>query len=71
MRRSLRIALLSAGAIALVLLVLLERLSPSALPVPPQADVVIAGVTVINPGVERLTDTTLHRCAWGATRSPA
>jgi imidazolonepropionase-like amidohydrolase len=56
MRRSLRIALLSAGAIALVLLVLLERLSPSALPVPPQADVVIAGVTVINPGVERLTD---------------
>jgi imidazolonepropionase-like amidohydrolase len=55
-RRSLRIALLSAGAIALALLFLLERLSPAALPVPPQADVVISGVTVINPGVERLTD---------------
>jgi hypothetical protein len=55
-RPSLRIALLSAGAIALALLLLFGRLSPAELPVPPYADVIISGVTVINPGIERLAD---------------
>jgi cytosine/adenosine deaminase-related metal-dependent hydrolase len=56
LRHPLRITLLSVAAIALALLLLLERLSPAVLPVPPRADVVLAGITVINPGVERLPD---------------
>jgi imidazolonepropionase-like amidohydrolase len=47
---------LSASAAALGLLGLIAALSPERLPVAPRTDVIITGVTVINPGVERLAD---------------
>jgi cytosine/adenosine deaminase-related metal-dependent hydrolase len=51
-----RIAIVCSGLLVLAGLLLLDRLHPTVLPVPPQDDVMIAGVTVINPGVERLRD---------------
>ena len=47
------------GLLVLAAASLFYTLSPEALPVSPQSDVVISGVTVINPGVERLSDHTI------------
>ncbi|HEY4944230.1 MAG TPA: amidohydrolase family protein [Rhizomicrobium sp.] len=38
---------------------LFYTLLPPSLPVPPQSDIVISGVTVINPGMDRLSDRTV------------
>lgn len=53
-----RIFFLAGGivaVIALATLLLLRQLSPEDLPIPPRSDGIITGVTIINPGVERLT----------------
>jgi cytosine/adenosine deaminase-related metal-dependent hydrolase len=51
-----RTAVIGSASLALVVLFVLDQLSPAPLPIPARSDVVIAGVTVINPGVERLPD---------------
>jgi imidazolonepropionase-like amidohydrolase len=57
-RRAARLALVASVAIGTGWLGL-ESLLPPTLPTPPQASLVISGVTVINPGVARLEDRSL------------
>jgi hypothetical protein len=48
--------LFAAALLGVVTILLLDRLFPESLPISPRADAIIAGVTVINPGVERFPD---------------